>query len=80
MECLTPAFGFDIFMNSNYRSFRLLTHIGVNNIWPTELDYANALSLGEIAAKKRKVATLNSAHQIKNSVFLSGWLEQQQVN
>ena len=32
MECLTPAFGFDLFMNSNYRSFGLLTDIGVNNI------------------------------------------------
>ena len=68
MEFLAPAFGCDIFMDNNYRSFRLLTHIGVN-IWATELDYANALSLGETAAKKK--AFLSSVHQIKSSVFLT---------
>ena len=54
IECLAPAFGCDIFMDNNYRSFCLITHIGVNNIWPTELDYANAILLGEKAAKKEK--------------------------
>ena len=32
IECLAPAFGCDIFTDNNYRSFCLITHIGVNNI------------------------------------------------
>ena len=33
MECLTPTVSFDIFMDNNYfTSFRLFTHLGVNNI------------------------------------------------
>ena len=32
MDCLTPTFGFDIFMDNYFTSFRLLTHLGVNNI------------------------------------------------
>ena len=68
MECLAPAFGCDIFMDNNYRAIYLLTHTGVNKIWATELDYANATN-GE---KKRKVA-IRTAHikQIKSIVFLT---------
>ena len=82
MECLAPAFDCDIFMDNNYRALHLLTHIGVNNIWATELDYANAINGRNSCQKKRKVATLNSTYQTnkKQRIFDSGWLEQQQVN
>ena len=32
VECLTPTVSFDIFMDNYFTSFRLLTHLGVNNI------------------------------------------------
>ena len=32
MECLTPTFRFDLFSDNYFTSFRLLTHLGVNNI------------------------------------------------
>ena len=32
MECLTPTVSFDIFRDNYFTSFRLLTHLGVNNI------------------------------------------------
>ena len=31
-ECLTPTFSFDLFMDNYFTSFRLLNHLGVNNI------------------------------------------------
>ena len=68
MECLTPTVCFDIFMDSYFTSFRLLTLLGVNKY----VGYTNALS-------KRYVATLNSAHQAKKQINIdSGWLERQQ--
>ena len=66
MECLTPNFSFDIFMDNYFISFRLLTHLGVNNIRATGV--LNKMHWGEAAAKKRNVATLNSAHQAKKAV------------
>ena len=54
MECLTPAFGCDIFMDNNYRALRLLTHIGVNKICATELDYANAINGRNSSRNKKK--------------------------
>ena len=35
MECLTPNFSFDIFMNNYFKYFRLLTHLGVGIIQAT---------------------------------------------
>ena len=35
IECLTPCVGFDTFMD--FKSFRLFTHLGVNNIRATRL-------------------------------------------
>ena len=32
MECLTPTFGFDIFMRNDFISFHLITHLGINKI------------------------------------------------
>ena len=54
MECLTPAFGCDIFMDNNYRALRLLTHIGVNKICATELDYADAITGRNSSQNKKK--------------------------
>ena len=52
-------------MGNYFTSFRLLIHIGVNNIRETGVlnknGLANALSLGT-AAKERNVATLNSKY------------------
>ena len=68
MECLTPTVCFDIFMDSYFTYFRLLTILGVNKY----IGYTNALS-------KRNVAALNSAHQAKKQINIdSGWLERQQ--
>ena len=58
-------------MNNYVTCFRLLTHLGVNNIWA---DYANALLLGTNSRKKRNVDTLDSAHQSKKAVQLWQWL------
>ena len=65
MECLTPSFSFDIFMDNYFTSFHLLTHLGVitfeQQMCSTIIDCANALSLGETAAKKG-TWTLSRAH------------------
>ena len=38
MECvLTPSVSFEIFMDNYFTSFRLLTHLGVNNIRATRV-------------------------------------------
>ena len=37
MECLPPTVSFDIFMDNYFTSFRLLTHLGVNNIRATRV-------------------------------------------
>lgn len=52
LECLTPTFSLDIFVDNYFISFYLLTHLGVKNICVTEIDYAHILLLGEAAAKK----------------------------
>ena len=56
MECLTPTVSFYIFMDNYFTSFRLLTHLGVNNIralvCTTKIGYPNALSLGTNSCKK----------------------------
>ena len=81
MECLTPIVSFETFMDNYFTSFLLITYLGGNNIraqhvCSTKIDYANALSLETNSCKKRKVPTLNSAHQVKKQCnFGSGWLE-----
>ena len=35
MECLTPTFSFDIFIDNYFTSFRLFPHLEVNNIRAT---------------------------------------------
>ena len=38
MECLTPSVSFDIFIDNYFTSFRLLIHLGANNIQATRGD------------------------------------------
>ena len=45
MECLTSSVSFDIFMDNYFTSFRLLTHLGVNNIRATRV--LNKIRLGK---------------------------------
>ena len=70
VECLTPTVSFDIFMDNYFTSFRLLSHLGVNNIRATDVLNKNMLRkctiIGEKQLpKKRNTATLNSAPHIK---------------
>ena len=70
MECLTATVSFDIFMDNYFTSFRLLTHLGVNNIRATRVLNKNSLRkvtiIGDkLLQKKRNVGTLKSAHQAK---------------
>ena len=37
MECLTPSVRFNIFMDNYFKFFRLLTHLGVNDIRATRV-------------------------------------------
>ena len=43
MECLTLSVSFDIFMDNYFTSFRLFTHLGVNNIQATRALNKNGL-------------------------------------
>ena len=43
MKCLAPSVSFDIFTDNYFTPFRLLTHLGVNNIWATRVLNKNRL-------------------------------------
>ena len=67
MECLTSSVSFDIFMDNYFTSFRLLTHLGVNNIRATQMHY----HWGQADAKKG-TWLLSTAHiKQKSSVTLT---------
>ena len=69
-------------MNNYFPSFRLFTHLGVNNICAIGVLNKNRLhkcTIGDKQLQKRNVATLNSAHQAKKVEQFWQWLEQQQV-
>ena len=72
MECLTPAFSLDIFMD-NYFTFE--RHV-------CSKERLRKCTIGqrvEEKIKKTNMATLNSAHQAKKQCnFDSRWLEGQQ--
>ena len=53
MECLTPSVNFDIFMDNYFTFFRLLTHIGVNNIRATRVLSKNRLRKCTIIGDKQ---------------------------
>ena len=57
MEYLPPTI-----MNNYVTCFRLLTHLGVNNIWA---DYANALLLGTNSRKKKECGHFGQRTSIK---------------
>ena len=69
MDCLSPAFSFDMFMDNYFRSFCLLTYVGFNNIRATGMFSKNRLRkctiTGDKQQQKKNVVTLNSAHQAK---------------
>ena len=72
MKWLTPSVSFDIFIDKYFTSFRLFTHLGVNNVRATRVLNKNRLRKCTIIAgkqlqkkKKNNVATLNSAYQAK---------------
>ena len=58
MECLTPIVNSEIFMNNCFTSFRLLTHLGANNIRAACVLNKNGLrkctSLGTNSCKKKE--------------------------
>ena len=75
-RCLTASVSFDIFMDNYLTSFRLLTHLEINNIRATRVLNKNRLTN---SCKKRNMATLNNAYQAKKQCnFNTGWLERQQ--
>ena len=63
MECLPPTVSCHIFMDNYFTSFRLLTHLGVNNIQATGV-LNNTLE--------------TNSYKKKQCNFDSGWLQQQQ--
>ena len=53
IECLTPSVSFDIPMYNYFTSFRLLTHLGVNNIRATRVLNKNRLRKCTIIGEKQ---------------------------
>ena len=53
IECLSPTVSFDIFMDNYFMSFRLLTHLGVNNIQATGVLNKNRLPKCTIIGDKQ---------------------------
>ena len=54
MVCLTPSVSFDIFMDNCFTSFRLLTHLGVNNIRTVRVLNKNRLRKCTIIGDKQQ--------------------------
>ena len=71
MECLTPSVSFDIFMDNYFTFFRLLTHLGVNNIWATRVLNKNRLRIKctiNGRAGKIKFSGAQKSKQVQESV------------
>ena len=66
MESLTPSITFDIFMDNYLTSFRLFTHLGVNNIQATRVLNKNRLRkctiIGDKQLPKKGTRPLWTAH------------------
>ena len=83
MECLTPTVSSDIIMDNYFTSFRLLTHLGVNNIWVAGVLNKNKLRkctvIGDKRLQKKKGDHFEqrNARQAKKQLNLCGWLKQQ---
>ena len=72
MECLTPAFSFDVFIDNYFRSFRLLTRLEANSIRATGVLNKNRIRKFMIIGKKQQqkkpnVAALSIAHPARKS-------------
>ena len=74
MECLTPTFGFDIFMDNYFNIFIYFVNIiqATDVLKKTRLSKCTIVAL-ETDANKRLVATLNSAHQASVTLTVVGW-------
>ena len=76
MECLTATVSFNIFMDNCFTSFRLFTHVGVNNIQATAVLNKNRLHKRTISSDKHQrkkkeqgyFEQRSAAHQEKSSV------------
>ena len=66
MECLPPTVSCHIFMDNYFTSFRLLTHLGVNNIQATGV-LNNIL---ETNSYKKSSATLTVVDYNNNRTFV----------
>ena len=66
MECLPPTFSYHIFMNNYFTSFRLLTHLGINNIRATGVLNENRLRrctiIGDKQPQKNRMWSLWTVH------------------
>ena len=67
MECFTPTVSFYLFTNNYFTSFCFFVCLTTfeQEVFPTKIVYANALSLGINNCKKRNVATLKSVANLK---------------
>ena len=65
MECLTPTFSLDMFMDNYFITFRLLTNLGVNNIQGmlSKNGVRKCTIIGNKQLQKTNLASLNSTHQ-----------------
>ena len=84
MICLAPTVSFDIFMDTYFTSFRLLTLLGVDNIGATGVlnksRLRNCTIIGDKQLQKRKERShfKQRTSTKKQCNFDSGWLEQLQ--
>ena len=79
---LTATVSFDIFMDNYFTSFRLFTHLGVDNIPATgvlnKIRFRKCTGDKQLQKKERGPFEQHSAYQGKKQCNLCGWLERQQ--
>ena len=72
MECLTPTFSLEIFMDDCFTSFNLLNRLGVNNIRATgalkEDRLRKCTTIGEKQLQKKERGHLKQCTSSKNTV------------
>ena len=87
MECLTPTVSFDIFMNNYFTSFRLFTHLGVDNIRATCVLNKNRLRkctiIGDKHLQEKGTWPLWTAHikqKSSGTLTVVGWIDNSAIN
>ena len=87
VECLTPTVSFDIFMNNYFTSFRLFTHLSVNNIRATCVLNKNRLPKCTIIwdkhLQKKGTWPLWTAHikqKSSGTLTVVGWIDSSAIN